>query len=191
MLICVMISLFLVKPDWLEFLKGLLIPQRLEYPDWAFTHKEIASRPVWVENDYLRRRHRWLGLRLPRVCVVFARQRLGVDAGSATATAAELAATAKILRHVDRRWLRAPLIDCTLSFAAVLLFTAVFVACGAVILGPQHKVPSGSNLLALQAEFRDSRLSVVEERLLRGRFPHDSWDAVWNDRSCAHGPALK
>ena len=36
MLVCVMISLFLVKPDWLEFLKGLIIPQRLEYPDWVF-----------------------------------------------------------------------------------------------------------------------------------------------------------
>ena len=40
-----------------------------------------------------------------------------------------------------------------LSFAAVLIFSAVFVACGAVILGPQHKIPGGTNLLALQAEF--------------------------------------
>ena len=152
MLICVMISLFLVKPDWLEFLKGLLIPQWLEYPDWAFTHKEIASRPVWVEMityvgviggsgyDYL-------------AYVSYLRDKRWGRAGSPTATAAELAERAKDSTHTDRRWLRAPLIDCTLSFAAVLLFTAVFVACGTVILGPQHKVPSGSNLLALQAEF--------------------------------------
>jgi hypothetical protein len=40
-----------------------------------------------------------------------------------------------------------------MSFAAVLLFTAVFVICGAAVLGPQHKVPVGSDLLTLQAEF--------------------------------------
>jgi hypothetical protein len=29
----------------------------------------------------------------------------------------------------------------------------VFVICGAAVLEPQHKVPDGSNLLSLQAEF--------------------------------------
>ena len=43
--------------------------------------------------------------------------------------------------------------DSALSFLAVLVFSGVFVACGAVILGPQHKIPGGNNLLALQAEF--------------------------------------
>jgi hypothetical protein len=45
------------------------------------------------------------------------------------------------------------LIDCTLSFLAVFVFSAVFVVCGTVILGPQHKIPSGADLLTLQAEF--------------------------------------
>jgi hypothetical protein len=35
----------------------------------------------------------------------------------------------------------------------VLIFSGVFVACGTVILGPQHKIPGSANLLALQAEF--------------------------------------
>src|SRR2546430_11957827 len=55
--------------------------------------------------------------------------------------------------HLNRGWLRAVLVDSTLSFLAVLIFSGVFVACGAVILGPQHLIPAGSNLLALQAEF--------------------------------------
>jgi hypothetical protein len=49
--------------------------------------------------------------------------------------------------------LRAPLVDCTLSFLAVLIFMAVFLALGTAVLGPQHKVPAGMNLLSLQAEF--------------------------------------
>ena len=52
-----------------------------------------------------------------------------------------------------RKWCRAPLIDCTLSFTIVLLFSAVFVACGKEILGAAHNVPDGNNLLNLQAEF--------------------------------------
>jgi hypothetical protein len=40
-----------------------------------------------------------------------------------------------------------------LSFTIVLLFSAVFVACGKGILGAAHNVPDGNNLLNLQAEF--------------------------------------
>ena len=52
-----------------------------------------------------------------------------------------------------RKWCRAPLIDCTLSFTIVLLFSAVFVACGKEILGAAHNVLDGNNLLNLQVEF--------------------------------------
>ena len=43
--------------------------------------------------------------------------------------------------------------DSLLSFLALLIFSGVFVACGAMILAPQHQVPGGSNLLRLQAGF--------------------------------------
>jgi len=44
------VSLFAVKPDWLEFIKGFLVPQPLAYPDWALSQAELANRPVWVET---------------------------------------------------------------------------------------------------------------------------------------------
>lgn len=154
MLLCVIISLFVMKPDWFEFFKGLLIPQAFEYPSWITmeTHREIASRPVWVETttyvgviggssyDYL-------------AYVSYLRDKHWGHAGRATASASELDAMAANPNHLNRRWLRAPLVDCTLSFLAVLIFSAVFVACGAIILGPQHKVPSGTDLLTLQSAF--------------------------------------
>jgi hypothetical protein len=152
MLACVLLSLVLVKPDWFEFLKGLLIPQPLEYPAWISAQKEFAERPVWIETityvgviggsgyDYL-------------AYVSYLRDKHWGSAGGGLASFPELAQAADNPAHVNRRWLRAPLIDCTLSFLAVLIFSAVFVACGAVILGPQHKVPAGSDLLSLQAEF--------------------------------------
>ena len=52
-----------------------------------------------------------------------------------------------------RGWIRAPLIDCTISFAIVFLFSAVFVACGTEILATHEKIPKGDHLLTVQAEF--------------------------------------
>jgi hypothetical protein len=152
MLACVVGSLFAVKPDWLEFFKGFIVPQPLAYPDWALSQPALANRPVWVETityvgviggsgyDYL-------------AYVSYLRDKHWGQAGRAIATVGELAAAARDRSHINRRWLRAVAVDSVLSFLAVLIFSGVFVACGAVILGPQHRIPAGSNLLALQAEF--------------------------------------
>ncbi len=154
MLGSVAIAAFVLNPDWIEMLKGVLVPQHLDYPAWLTfeTHREVALRPVGVEvttyvgviggssYDYL-------------AYVSYLRDKRWGRAGLPAAPKAELEATGKEVAAADRRWLRAPLIDCTLSFATVLIFTAVFVICGAEVLGPQHKVPGGSNLLSLQAEF--------------------------------------
>jgi len=148
------LAVFFVNVDWLALFEGLLVPQSLHYPDWITpaTHAEIAVRPVWLETvtyvgviggssyDYL-------------AYVSYLRDKRWGRAGGEILTEAELALTAEISKDPARLWLRAPLIDCTLSFLAVLAFCAVFVICGAAVLGPMHKVPAGSNLLTLQAEF--------------------------------------
>jgi hypothetical protein len=152
MLLCVLISLVLVHPDWQALLLGLVAPQPVAYPAWALSLGEFAGRPVWVEAityvgvlggsgyDYL-------------AYVTYLRDKGWGRAGQRVATAAEVAATAADARHPDRRWLRVLAADSVLSFAAVLIFSAVFVACGAVLLGPRHQVPSGNDLLTLQAQF--------------------------------------
>ena len=154
MLASVVAAVFFIHPDWLEFLKGLLVPQPLHYPVWLTpeSHRAIAARPVWLETttyvgviggssyDYL-------------AYVSYLRDKRWGRAGSSMASAADLEPALRNSGDATRLWLRAPLIDCTLSFLAVLLFSAVFVICGAAVLGPQHKVPDGSNLLSLQAEF--------------------------------------
>lgn len=152
MLVCVVVSLLLLNPQWMELLKGLIVPQMPTYPSWITEHAEIATRPIWVETityvgvlggsgyDYL-------------AYVSYLRAKHWGRAGRDLADANELAAMARDPNHADRKWLRALWIDSVLSFVAVLIFAAVFVALGAMVLGPQHKVPGGSNLLQLQAEF--------------------------------------
>jgi|KBSSwiStaDraftv2_1062776.scaffolds.fasta_scaffold32793_1 hypothetical protein len=169
MLACVAVSLFAVKPDWFEFFKGFVIPQPLAYPNWAFSHAELADRPVWVETityvgviggsgyDYL-------------AYVSYLRDKHWGQAGRTIATAPELASAARDSSHLNRRWLRAVAVDSLISFLAVLIFSGVFVACGAVILAPQHLIPAGSNLLALQAQFVTPIFPWLKHVYLAGAF---------------------
>lgn len=169
MLAGVVISLLLLRPDWFEFLKGLFVPQALEYPSWIHEHPETAARPVWLEMityvgvlggsgyDYL-------------AYVSYLRTKKWGRAGRALADAPALEAMAGNPKHTNRRWLRALWIDSVLSFLAVLIFAAVFVACGAVVLGPQHQVPGGTNLLGLQAEFMDPLYAWLQPLYFMGAF---------------------
>ncbi len=152
MLLCVLIAVMLVRPDWFEFFHGLFIPQPVHYPAWALANKEFTQRPVWLETityvgvlggsgyDYL-------------AYVSYLREKHWGRAGETVASLAELNRGAADQSDPTPLWLRAVLADSILSFAAILIFTAVFTICGAVILGPQHLVPGGANLLTLQAGF--------------------------------------
>ncbi|MCI0536356.1 MAG: Nramp family divalent metal transporter [Verrucomicrobiales bacterium] len=152
MLASVLVSLLVVQPDWMDFLTGFVLPRSVHYPDWIAAQKEFAGRPVWVETityvgvlggsgyDYL-------------AYVSYLRDKGWGQSGGGLASAAELRSMAENHRHPNRQWLRAVWIDSTLSFLVVLIFTGVFTACGAVMLGPKHEFPTGANLLTLQSQF--------------------------------------
>jgi hypothetical protein len=167
MLAAVVATLFMFGPDWLALMRGIVVPESLNYPDWMATDtraavRQIADRPVLVElslyvgviggssYDYLAyasylRDKGWGNARTtlaPR--------------GDVASAANVTAVTTPSLEWDDpalRQWLRAPLIDCTLSFVVVLLFSAVFVAAGKLVLGPEHQLPGDGAFLEHQAQF--------------------------------------
>jgi hypothetical protein len=159
MLFAIVVSLVLLHPDWTEFLSGLVVPRPLEYPAWLGAERaDIAKIPVWVEvtryagviggasYDYL-------------AYVGFLREKAWGSAhaddgrDSSAVREGELARAAADPRHPLRVWLRAPLVDSLLSFAVVIVFTAVFVAAGAVVLAPAHEIPDDTNFLGRQVQF--------------------------------------
>ncbi len=157
LLAAVTVALIIFRPDWLELLTGALVPQKLEFPQWLLDdprprYREIASRPVWVEAtlyvgviggasyDYL-------------AYTSFLRDKKWGLAAFHESAAADLEAIAADRSHPVRRWVRAPLIDCTLSFIVVIAFSAVFVASGAIVLAPEHQIPGDGNFLEHQAQF--------------------------------------
>jgi hypothetical protein len=54
---------------------------------------------------------------------------------------------------IGKGWLKAPLIDSSISFASVMIFAAAFMILGVVILRPQQIIPGKFDLLNHQAQF--------------------------------------
>ncbi|MEM7235725.1 MAG: Nramp family divalent metal transporter, partial [Planctomycetota bacterium] len=153
MLLAAGITLFLYDPDWIAMLYGAFVPQTLAYPDWVSTkYPQVAEQPIWVEAtryvgviggagyDYL-------------AYTSFLRSKGWGRSDLGEASEAELQEMAENPRHPTRLWLRAPLIDCSMSFLLVVGFSAVFVASGSLLLGPAEQIPDEHNLLNLQAQF--------------------------------------
>lgn len=170
MLACVTVSLWLLKPDWMEILGSLVSFRMLEYPDWvASSYPKVAERPIWMElatyvgvlggsgYDYL-------------AYVSFLRDKGWGAASGPELTIEGIQEVAKDSNHPHRKWLRIPLIDATVSFAIVLFFSAIFVACGNIVLRPAHQIPDGTDLLTLQAKFVDAGSSWMRPFYFCGAF---------------------
>ena len=169
MLCAVTVSLVLLNPDWWQMLLGTVLPQPLEYPDWLMTDtnklsQDIAATPVWVEAsvyvgviggagyDYLAYtsflRNKGWGI----AGLIGSQEAGGTDTSAGVREDAVYSPSHETL-VAARRWLRAPMVDCAISFAIVVAFSAVFVTSGAVVLSPQHQIPGDGGFLQHQAQF--------------------------------------
>ena len=153
MLVVMLVATFAVNPDWLAVLAGAVTPALPDYPQWVKANPAFADRTLIVEmvaymgvmgggvQDYvgyvgMMREKAW-GL-IGRVTGGNRKPPLAVDE-----------------QNVQRglRWLKAPLIDCTVSFGCVLVFTATFLILGATLLHTNRIVPSGMDLYNNQVVF--------------------------------------
>ncbi len=151
LMLSALVTLLLYNPDWMAMLTGV-VPKPLNYPAWIQEkYPQIAVHSVWVEAtryvgvigggalDYLA----WTS---------WVRQKKWGSLPHHTSQN-ELRTIANDPQHPVRKWLLAPIVDSTISFGLIVGFSAVFVAFGTLILGPQEVVPDENNLLNLQAEF--------------------------------------
>jgi len=159
LLLCLCAAAVASRPDWLAVALGAVVPRTPGYEPWvAAKYPAVAARPPWVEiatvvgavgggtYDYIG----YLGMLREKAWGMLAR----------TGAVLPLSRDKKIGLPADRRevekakaWLRAPLVDCAVSFGAVMVFSAAFLILGARILRPQHLIPDGLQLLNHQAQF--------------------------------------
>jgi Mn2+/Fe2+ NRAMP family transporter len=150
MLAAMVISLILFRPDWWELLLGFVIPEQFAYPAWMLDDppvnvQKIVQQPVWAELSL------YAGVVGGAGYDYLAYTSYLRDKG--WGNAASHGGDQSLDDIALRQWIRAPLIDCTLSFLVVLSFTAVFVASGKLVLGPAHQIPGDGAFLEHQAQF--------------------------------------
>ena len=153
MLLGILVATFYVRPDWFAALKGLLLPQPLNYPEWLFeklTH--MRDRSVLVEVSVYMAAIGGMGYDYLGY-LAFLREKRWGRSGMGVASQEELAQTAAKQDHPARVWVKAALIDTTVSFAMIVLVAACFAVLGTVILQPAQQVPDGVDLLNYQASF--------------------------------------
>lgn len=155
LLFSIFVAVLSSQPEVMAVLKGLVVPAIPTFEPWVRDLPEFSNRDPWVEvivgigvfgggtQDYfgylgLLREKSW-GL-MSRVGSPDEKTDWNVDRSP------ENVVTGKI-------WLRAPLIDVSFSFAAILFFALCFAVLGAVVLHPEHKVPAGKELLTQQLDF--------------------------------------
>jgi Mn2+/Fe2+ NRAMP family transporter len=165
---CAGITLVLYNPDWLALLFGV-VPQPLSYPDWLpAKYPEIAKHSVWIETTRYVGVIGGAGFDYMAYTSWLREKHWGALPGRPSE--AELAEIAADPNHRVRKWLKAPLIDSTISFGLIIAFSAVFVASGAMILRPHEVVPDEDNLLNLQSQFVTRIHSLLLPLYVTGAF---------------------
>lgn len=167
MLISLAVSVFVIGPDWLGALGGL-VPQMPEYAGWLQQEYEaIAARPIWLEvatylgaigggtYDYIG----YTGMLREKKWGLLGRS----DSAAVAERFAALPKGARLpIKDQDdevrkaRAWSRAPLGDTGLAFVAITIFAIMFAINGAALLHAQHLVPAEDNTLTHQAQFLGS-----------------------------------
>ena len=163
-LVCVLIAVAYVRPDWLAVLKRF-VPRTLEYPDWVFAElPSLRDRSEWVEvlvyaaaiggqsMDYL-------------AYLSFLRDKKWGRSHLTIACEAEMQATAERVDHPARLWVRAALIDTVVSFAMVVLIAGCFAIMGTVLLRPAQMVPAWSEPVELPGFVPDCAGSLAHASL--------------------------
>jgi len=151
LVVCSGVTLILYNPDWLELLFGV-VPQELSYPEWVEQkYPGIAKHSVWVETTRYVGVIGGAGFDYLAYTAWLREKSWGVLPEKASDE--KLAEIAADPNHEVRKWINAPIVDCAISFLLIVAFSAVFVASGAMILGPEQVVPNEDNLLNLQAKF--------------------------------------
>ena len=152
LMVAAVISLILYNPDYFALLKGFLTPVFGDYPKWIpLKFEEIGNTPKWVELTTYVGVVGGAGFDYMAYTTWLRDKRWGF-AGSNPPSEQQLQSIANDPQHPARTWLKAPLIDCGISFLLIVAFSAVFVASGVELLGPREEIPDSSNMLGQQSE---------------------------------------
>ncbi|MCH2370015.1 MAG: Nramp family divalent metal transporter [Pirellulales bacterium] len=153
LMVAAVTSMVMYNPNYFEILKGFVTPIFGEYPDWISTKpefKEIAATNKWVELTTYVGVIGGAGFDYMAYTTWLRDKRWGY-AGSNAPSLELLEEIANDPNHNARKWLKAPVVDCAISFALIIIFSAVFVTSGVEMLAPEEAIPDSGDMPGQQA----------------------------------------
>ena len=161
LLVCICISVLVCAPDLWSCTKGLFYPIVNDYPEWVVLNypASFQGRSPWLEvalyltavgggtYDYVG----YIGMLRDKPwgrC-----HRSALSRADLEAVFSGDPDTAKKQLHHATCWLRAPLMDISISFVLVIIVTLLFALLGAELLHPRQLIPAGHDLLFQQERF--------------------------------------
>lgn len=182
MLVVMLVATVAASPDWSAALLGAVVPSLPAYPDW------VARNPMFTDRSLIVEMVAYMGVMGGGVqdyagYVGMLREK----AWGMIGLRGEVDVTSPVPLAVDEEnvalglaWLKAPMIDSIVSFAAVLLFTAAFLILGATLLHPNQIVPSGMDLYNHQVVFLTGlHESLIVQRFLGGLYKAGVFFAIF------------
>ena len=154
LMVAAVTSMVMYNPDYFEILKGFVTPVFGDYPEWIHEKPEfsgIAGTNKWVELTTYVGVIGGAGFDYMAYTTWLRDKRWGY-AGANPPSPELIEEIANDPHHEARKWLKAPVIDCAISFSLIIIFSAVFVTSGVELLGPREAIPDSANMLGQQAE---------------------------------------
>lgn len=154
LMIAAVASMVMYHPDYLEMLKGFVSPYFRDYPQWVLDDPKLtklANTNKWAELTTYVGVIGGAGFDYMAYTTWLRDKRWGY-AGSHPPSPELIEEIANDPEHEARKWLKAPVVDCAISFGLIIVFSAVFVASGVEILGENQAIPNGDDMLGQQAE---------------------------------------
>ncbi|MBK95907.1 MAG: hypothetical protein CMJ79_09385 [Planctomycetaceae bacterium] len=154
LMVAAVTSMVMYSPDYWEMLKGFVTPVFRDYPEWIRSSDKfaaIATTNKWAELTTYVGVIGGAGFDYMAYTTWLRDKRWGY-AGTTPPSQQLLREIADDPKHEARKWLKAPIIDCAISFSLIVIFSAVFVTSGVEMLGPKEAIPDSKNMLGQQAE---------------------------------------
>ena len=154
LMVAAVASMVMYNPDYFEILKGFVTPVFGDYPEWIHEDpkfRDIAQTNKWVELTTYVGVIGGAGFDYMAYTTWLRDKRWGY-AGTNPPSPELIEEIANDPDHEARKWLKAPIVDCAISFALIITFSTVFVTSGVKMLGPREAIPDSANMLGQQAE---------------------------------------
>ncbi len=155
MMACMVVAVVMLRPDPWKIIDGIFVPRIPQYPSWVKELSEFKDRTTLLEISVYISAIGGASFDYIAYLSLLRNKKWGASA-SGVLPRATLEKIAEQMNHQAKVWVRAAVIDTSVSFGAIAFLAVCFSILGTSVLAPQQIVPKDEDLLNYQAQYLSS-----------------------------------